>query len=177
MCSRSLEAMVKVCPDTLEGVSDHSALAYNLPIAAGEAPREPMEAPSLPFSYRWIEGDNLSEYANAWHKWRSHTNSAPFCTKFATLQATHAGNVDDLVTAFEDLLLAEALELEVVRKVVHTRPRNPNKHSKALAPWFSDACRTAKHAYLAAVRSDGRDSTASVSAYRSFKKICHSAKS
>ena len=74
-------------------------------------------------------------------------------------------------------MLADALELGVVRKVTHTRPRNANKRFKSLAPWFSDACRTAKHVYQAEVRSSGRDSPSSLSAFRNFRKICHVAKS
>jgi len=51
---------------------------------------------------------------------------------------------DQRAAAVEKFILDEAVAAGVVKAITITPPRNPNKWSKTLAPWFNDECRTAK---------------------------------
>jgi hypothetical protein len=60
----------------------------------------------------------------------------------------------------------------VVREIKITKPKNPNKWGKTLAPWFTEKCRGAKRAMASARRSYGRNNENSIAATRAYMKIC-----
>jgi hypothetical protein len=51
---------------------------------------------------------------------------------------------DDRAAAVENFILREAVNAGVVKEIVITSPKNPNKWGKTLAPWFTEECREAK---------------------------------
>jgi hypothetical protein len=51
---------------------------------------------------------------------------------------------DDRAAAVENFILQEAVNAGVVKEIVITSPKNPNKWGKTLAPWFTEECREAK---------------------------------
>jgi hypothetical protein len=59
-----------------------------------------------------------------------------------------------------------------VRRVEQTKPRNPNKWCKSLAPWFTAECREAKQNLHAAKKCHPPTHPAIVQAAADFKKAC-----
>jgi hypothetical protein len=51
---------------------------------------------------------------------------------------------DDRAAAVESFILQEAIKAGVVKEIIITSPKNPNKWGKTLAPWFTEECREAK---------------------------------
>ena len=56
----------------------------------------------------------------------------------------------------EDFILQQATTAGVVKKIVFTQPKNPNKWGKTLAPWFTEECREAKKGLAEAKRLYGK---------------------
>jgi hypothetical protein len=52
----------------------------------------------------------------------------------------------------ESFFLQEAVTAGVVKEIVLTSPKNPNKWGKTLAPWFTEECREAKRTMARARR-------------------------
>ena len=94
--------------------------------------------------YKWQEGTSVHDYAASAIRWSEYTDTSEFYNAFLTVaQDTSVSNAarSDAVEAF---LLGKAVDLGVVREVIVTKARNPNKWGKNLAPWFDDVCREAK---------------------------------
>jgi hypothetical protein len=64
------------------------------------------------------------------------------------------------------------VDLGVVKKIEIKTPKNPNKWGKQLAPWFTEACREAKKALIAARRAHGRDSMQYTQASKEYRTEC-----
>jgi hypothetical protein len=60
----------------------------------------------------------------------------------------------------------------VVKKIVTTHPKNPNKWGKTLAPWFNEECREAKKGLAKAKRMYGKGDAHVVAALREYHKVC-----
>jgi hypothetical protein len=72
----------------------------------------------------------------------------------------------------EAFLLQEAVLAGVVCKIEVIQPRNPNKWTKTLAPWFTDECRTAKKHLHAMKRLHPSSHPDVVLAVADFKTAC-----
>ena len=75
------------------------------------------------------------------HKWAQHTRSEDFSKKFNFILEKNASKIDILDTEVANFFIQEALDIGIITKVEGKAPRNPNRVSKALAPWFSSQCR------------------------------------
>jgi hypothetical protein len=60
----------------------------------------------------------------------------------------------------------------VVKKIVLTQPKNPNKWGKTLAPWFTEECREAKKALAEAKRTCRKGDACIVQAMRKYHQVC-----
>jgi hypothetical protein len=78
------------------------------------------------------------------HKWQEFTGKPEFMEKFTAAVRDKQKSNEDRAAAVEKLVLEQAIEAGVVKKIQITQPRNPNKWGKTLAPWFNDTCREAK---------------------------------
>jgi hypothetical protein len=76
----------------------------------------------------------------------------------------------------EQFILDQAVAAGVVRKVVITPPKNPNKWGKTLAPWFSDKCRDAKKEMAKVRREHGKEDARSLLANKVYLKTCQQAR-
>jgi hypothetical protein len=72
------------------------------------------------------------------------------------LVADESKNNEDRAAAVEEFILDAATTAGVVRKITLTRPKNPNKWGKTLAPWFNEECREAKKGLAEAKRNYGK---------------------
>jgi hypothetical protein len=75
---------------------------------------------------------------------------------------------DARAAAVEKYILQQAVEAKVVKEIKISRPRNPNKWGKSLAPWYTDACRKARQDLAAAKRDFGKGDIRVVQATRAF---------
>ena len=78
---------------------------------------------------------------------------------------------EERAAAVESFLLQEAVSAGVVKEIVLTVPRNPNKWGKTLAPWYDETCREAKREMAMARREHGKGSESSINATRAYFKI------
>ncbi len=90
---------------------------------------------------------------------------------FSAAVAEHADN-DMRAEHVEAFLLAEGVKAGVVKRVEIKPAKNPNKINKQLAPWYTEECREAKKAWVAARRGHGRDSDEAKLAAKFFQQKC-----
>ncbi len=162
-----------VVPSLVGSLSDHAALLATVPWAVPHAVHPSTDSFTV---YRWVEGSNLADYSHSWRAWNRYTDSPGFASEFEALIDAHSGDLDELAAAVESFLLRNALAAGVVTKQYRFVAANPNKQLKQLAPWFTEECRSAKHAYKAAVKQFGRQSAEATTASQHFSKCCSQAK-
>jgi hypothetical protein len=80
---------------------------------------------------------------------------------------------EERAATVEQFILDQAVTAGVVKKVVITPPKNPNKWGKTLAPWFSDKCRDAKREVAKNRREHGNEDPRSKMATKVYLKTCH----
>lgn len=81
-------------------------------------------------TYKWINGENVKDYASSGDKWRQHTNTREFAAQMNTIVEDEDISNCARASKFEQFLLAEAVKLGVVKKVEFTAAKNPNKWNK-----------------------------------------------
>jgi hypothetical protein len=57
----------------------------------------------------------------------------------------------------------------VVKKIIFSQPKNPNKWGKTLAPWFTEECREAKKGLAEAKRLYGKGDAHIAAALRKYQ--------
>jgi hypothetical protein len=81
-------------------------------------------------------------------------------------------NSEDRAAAVEEFILQQATTAGVVKKIVATQPKNPNKWGKNLAPWFNEECREAKKCVAEAKQTYGKGDARIVLALRKNHQVC-----
>ena len=79
---------------------------------------------------------------------------------------------EDRAAAVEEYILQQATTAGVVKKIVLTCPKNPNKWNKTMAPWFNEECREAKKGLAEAKRLYGKGDAHIVDALRKYQQVC-----
>jgi hypothetical protein len=146
-------------------LSDHCTLSVVVPWSCARV-SEVAENPTT--VYRWVDGSSLADYSHTWRAWNRHTDSPEFAAAFTAVLDTHVGDQDLLTSRVEFFFLEQALVCGVIKRQVRRAASNPNKRHKCLAPWFTEACRTAKKAYKLACKQSGRLSLPAKVASREF---------
>ncbi len=162
-----------VVPSLIGSLSDHAALLATVPWAV---PRAQPASDAAHTVYRWVDGTNLADYSHSWRAWNRYSDSPGFASEFEAVIDAHAHDLDALASAVESFLLREAKLAGVVTEQRRFVAANPNKQLKQLAPWFTEECRAAKHAYKAAAKQFGRRSEEATAASKHFSKCCTAAK-
>jgi hypothetical protein len=106
--------------------------------------------------YRWIEGTRVNNYATSAKVWLEFTQRPAFVENLQTLINDQEKSNEDRAAAVEEFILEAATTAGVVKKITLTRPKNPNKWGKTLAPWFNEECREAKKGLAEAKRNFGK---------------------
>jgi hypothetical protein len=123
---------------TLGSLTDHIYLYVCIPMqnidTLHQQPRE-KQVPRI--VYKWNEGTCVQDYADAATAWGKYTDTVPFRNAFLAIVDDVSISNDARATRVEEFFLTEAVLAGVVRKIEIRRPRNPNKWSKTLSPWFT----------------------------------------
>ena len=121
-----------------------------------------------PAVYRWVEGTRVNNYATSANAWLEFTQRPAFVEGLQNLVNDAGKNNEDRAAAVEEFVLQQAVTAGVVKKIATTRPKNPNKWGKTLAPWFNEECREAKKGLAEARRMYGKGDAHIVDALRKY---------
>jgi hypothetical protein len=173
MLCRDPSPQVTQDSEVLAKLSDHALQLLTLPIPTLRLPGRPTQGTQqVQTFFKWEEGTTVYDYADAGKQWAEHTDTDDFLTTLLTIVEDPALSNAARSAAVETFLLQRAVDLGVVKKCEIKTPRNPNKWGKQLAPWFTEACREAKKALIAARRAHGRDSTQYTQAAKVYRTEC-----
>jgi hypothetical protein len=119
----STEATTKLHTDSavLFNIADHSLLYTHIPICyTGQSHHQPNNnhttqpnrsshpQPTQTF-YKWIEGEDISEYSASARKWKQHTDTPTFIAQFNQIIEDTTITNEDRSTKVEEFLIAEAV--------------------------------------------------------------------
>jgi hypothetical protein len=68
--------------------------------------------------------------------------------------------------------LEQATTAGVVKKIIITHPKTPNKWGKTLAPWFNEECRESKRGLAEAKQTHGKGDAHITQALRKYHQVC-----
>jgi hypothetical protein len=105
-------------------------------------------------------------------KWKAHTSTAVFASKFDSITEQFASDNELRSQKIEEFLIAEAKSIGVIKTTSDRIQKNPNRWSKHLAPWYNDTCKEAKREYKKVKRRKGRKHANTKTAYTTFKDTC-----
>lgn len=128
--------------------------------------------PPQPTWYSWKGGTSIHDYAASAITWKEHTDKEEFVQQIAEVITYSQYSNEERSAKVEQFLLQQAVLAGVVKEHKPTRPFNPNKWGKSLAPWFTEECRTYRKAYIHMRRSKGRDNEATIQALKKYREAC-----
>jgi hypothetical protein len=127
------------------------------PGANTQTPTTPQTSPAIRKKrFTWVGGDNTIEYMNSANKWKAHTSTEKFATRFQQITEEFRHDNERRTERVEEFLVEEAIEAGVVMASETRSAKNPNRWAKHLAPWYTDTCRQAKREYRLAKREHGK---------------------
>ncbi len=136
------------------------------PGANAQTPTTPQTSPAIRKKRcTWLGGEDTVEYMHSANKWKVHTSTEQFATRFQQITEEFRNDNERKTERVEEFLLEEAIEAGVVKATETRTAKNPNRWAKHLAPWYTETCRQAKREYRSAKRTYGKKHEKTKSAY------------